>query len=303
MGKLDEMRRTGGAAAAESVGVGVPPIGGISGAVAVPQSPRWAGVSKVKNAAVIPLDKIAVDPDQPREEFDPGSLGRLAESLKSRGQLQPIRVRWEEGRGVYVIVCGERRWRAAGMAGLDGLECIVMDAPVAPDELLALQLVENLMREDLKPIEQAKAFRSLMDRHGWSTHRVAGELAVSQNHVVTALQLLKLPESVQGQVERGEVPASTAYEISKIPDPAEQTRLAEEAASGRLRRDELRARASKGKSKGRGRKPAPRSFRVAAGKVTVETRRGAGDDAIVDALSEALEQAKARLNAAGQAAA
>ena len=294
MSKLDEMRRSGGAAAAESIGRGVPAIGGLSGAVSGPSSARWDGVSKVKNAALIPLDKITVDPDQPREEFEPGALGRLADSLKARGQLQPIRVRWEEGRGGYVIVCGERRWRAAGLAGLNALECIVMEGPLAPDELLALQLVENLMREDLKPIEQAKAFRSLMDAYGWSTHRVAVELAVSQNQVVTALQLLKLPESVQGQVERGEVPASTAYELSKIPDPAEQTRLAEEAAAGRICRDELRARA-KGKGKGaKGRKVTSRTFRTAPGpRVTVEFGRGLTPDLI----RAALDGAKAALDA------
>jgi ParB family chromosome partitioning protein len=99
MSKLDEMRRHGGAAAAESIGRGVPAIGGLSGSVSGPSSARWNGVSKVKNAALIPLEKIGVDPDQPREEFEPGALGRLAESLKARGQLQPIRVRWDEGGG------------------------------------------------------------------------------------------------------------------------------------------------------------------------------------------------------------
>lgn len=296
MGKLDDMRRAGGAAAAESIGVGVPAIGGLSGAVSGPTSARWDGVSKVKTAALIPLEKIGVDPGQPREEFDDDALDRLAESLRARGQLQPVRVRWDEGRGGYVIVCGERRWRAASRAGLAGLECIVMDGPATADELLALQLVENLMREDLKPIEQAKAFRALMDQHGWSTHRVARELGVSQNHVVTATQLLKLPEAVQGQVERGEVPASTAYELSKLPDPAEQTRLAGEAASGRLRRDDLRAKAAKGKGRGaaKGRVTA-RVFRSPSAKVSVELRKGSGAGPIVAALREALGQAEAWL--------
>ena len=308
MGKLDEMRRAGGAAAAESIGVGVPPIGGLSGATIGLSSPRWDGVSKVKNAALIPHDKINVDPDQPREEFDEEGLDRLAESLKLRGQLQPIRVRWDEGRRCYVIVCGERRWRAAGRAGLKGLECIVMDGPVGAEELLALQLVENLMREDLKPIEQAKAFRSLMDQHGWSTHRVAGELSVSQNHVVTALQLLKLPEAVQGRVERGEVPASTAYELSKIADPSEQIRLAGEAAAGRLRRDELRARASKDKAKGRGagkaKKVTTQTLKTAAGvKVTLEFRKGLDDATAVEALRDVLRQLEGRLVNGSQAAA
>ena len=108
---------------------------------------------------------------------------------------------------------------------------------------------------------------------------------------------------MQGQVERGEVPASTAYELSKIPDPAEQTRLAEEAAAGRLRRDELRARTSKAKPKNRGGKGRKATFRGAAGKVTVELRRASGDEAIAALLCEALEQVRARLSGTGQAAA
>lgn len=305
MGKLDDMRRFGGAAAAESIGVGVPSIGGLSPATTGTPSPRWDGVNKVKNAALIPLEKIGVDPGQPREEFDDDSLGRLAESLKNRGQLQPIRVRWDEGRGLYVVVCGERRWRAAGRAGLKGLECIVMDGPVGADELLALQLVENCIREDLRPIEQARAFRTLMDLNDWSTHRVASELAVSQNQVVTALQLLKLPESVQGQVERGDVPASTAYELSKIADPGEQTRLAGEAAAGRLRRDELRARTTNGKGRGptKGRKATSRVIRASTGvKVTLERPKGLDDALIRATMIEVLAALDAKAGEAQVAA-
>ena len=87
---------------------------------------------------MIPIEKIQSDPDQPREEFESEALDRLAESLKVRGQLQPIRVRWDEGRGVYVIIIGERRWRAAVQAGLPTMSCVVHDGSVDPGELLAL---------------------------------------------------------------------------------------------------------------------------------------------------------------------
>lgn len=300
MGKLDEMRRLGGANAGESIGVGVGPIGGLSVVQAAAGSGRWDGIVKAKNAALIPLEKIGVEPGQPREEFDEESLSRLAESLKSRGQLQPIRVRWDEGRGVYVIVCGERRWRAAERAGMKTLECIVMEGPIEADELLALQMVENVMREDLKPIELAKAFRSLMDRHGWSTHRLAAELGVSQNHVVTTSLLLKLPESVQAQVERGELPATTAYEISKAP-ASEQARLAEDAAAGRLGRDEIRK--AKRKSKGKPRKLTSRVYRVSIGRVSVELKKGDGLAAIGAALAEATAAYHAEVQGSNQVAA
>jgi ParB family transcriptional regulator, chromosome partitioning protein len=114
-----------------------------------------------------PSTRIDRDPDQSRKKFEPGALARLAESIRVLGQLQPIRVRWDEERSLYIIVCGERRWRAARMAGATTMSCVIMDGPISSAELLSLQLVENLVREDLKPIEQAKAFRAAMDLNGW----------------------------------------------------------------------------------------------------------------------------------------
>ncbi|MBV8607212.1 MAG: ParB/RepB/Spo0J family partition protein, partial [Singulisphaera sp.] len=203
MGKLDELRRTGAATAAESMGAGVPPIPGVSVSGPAPVPARLQGIVKAKDAALIPLAKIGPDPDQPREEFDEGSLQRLADSLRERGQLQPIRVQWDEGRDRYIIVCGERRWRAAVMAGLPTMSCIIMEGVIEPSELLALQLIENCVREDLKPIEQAKAFRALMDRNGWSTRDLAAKLAIVQPQIVRTLALLDLPGPIQEKVEQG----------------------------------------------------------------------------------------------------
>jgi ParB family chromosome partitioning protein len=157
------------------------------------------------------VDRIAADPDQPREEFDPEALQRLADSLRAKGQLQPIRVRWDEGRGAYIIICGERRWRAATMAGLETLHCVIVEGTVEPVELLAIQLVENALREDLRPVEQARAYRTLMDQKGWSTRQLAAELAVTQPQVVRTLALLDLPAVVQEAVEQGTLAPGTAY--------------------------------------------------------------------------------------------
>src|SRR4051812_5207719 len=183
MGKLDELIRAHGANIGDSFGTGhaadgLPPGMSLAQAQRVPA--RDQGVARSKHAVEIPVDRIQADPDQPREEFDEEALDRLAESLRSKGQLQPIRVRWDEGRGAYVIVMGERRWRAAIKAGLATLSCVVHQGPVDPGELLALQLVENAVREDLKPIEQAKAYRKLQELYGWSGNRLAKELAVPQ---------------------------------------------------------------------------------------------------------------------------
>ena len=156
-----------------------------------------------------------------------------------------------------MILVGERRWRAATMAGLAMMSAIVVDGPMDPAELLAVQLVENCLREDLKPIEQAKALKTLMDRNRWSVRQVADELAMVHVNVVRALALLKLPESIQAQVEAGDLPPATAYEISKVADPAEREALAARVRAEGMTRDEAveaikSAPSSKSGGKGRG---------------------------------------------------
>jgi ParB/RepB/Spo0J family partition protein len=203
MGKLDQLERRTAAHVDESLGVGR-----TAPSAAVPQAPRaaaparWQGVQKTAGAVEIPVTMIARDPDQPREEFADEALDRLAASLKARGQLQPIRVRWDEGRGVYMILVGERRWRAAQRAGLATLSAVVTEAPLEPADRLVLQLVENCLREDLQPIEQAKAFRALIAAHGWSVRRLAEELAITHSTVVRALALLDCPRPCRRRSSR-----------------------------------------------------------------------------------------------------
>jgi ParB family chromosome partitioning protein len=268
MGKLEELSRQMAGNVNDSLGVGRPARPAVSPAQAPSAPARWQGVIKSKDALEIPVEKIDRDLDQPRDEFGEEALARLAESLKARGQLQPIRVRWDEGRGVYVILCGERRWRAARMAGLATLSCVVVEEPLSPSELLAIQLIENCLREDLRPIEQARAFQTLMERNGWSARQVARELAIDHSGVARALALLTLPEDVQGDVEAGRIAPRTAYELSKVEDPAEQAALAQEAAAGRLKRDELAERTRRPRG-GRGGRPRPWSFATDRVKVAV----------------------------------
>jgi ParB family chromosome partitioning protein len=311
MGKLEELRRMAGENVEESMGMGRPARPPET-AAGLSAPARWQGVSKSKNAAEIPTDKIGPDPDQPREDFDEASLARLAESLKSRGQLQPIRVRWDECRGSYVIVCGERRWRAAVKAGLPTLSCVVMEGPVSAADLLVLQLIENCVREDLKPIEQARAFKALMETHGWTVRRLAEEISLNHSSIVRALSLLDLPSSIQDQVEQGTLPPATAYEISKVEDPTEQAELAARVVDEGMSRAETVAAVrqatgkparSKGRGAGKARRITSRVFRTAMGKATVELRKGSGNEVIRDVLEEALRAIKAELGEATQEAA
>jgi ParB family chromosome partitioning protein len=236
------------------------------------------------------VEKLHRDPNQPREEFDAEALGRLAESIRTRGQLQPIRVRWDEGRGGYVIIAGERRWRAAKMAGLATMSAVVVEGEIPPGELLAIQLVENCLREDLRPVEQARAYRALIDQNGWSIRQLASELALDHSAVAKTLKLLDLPAPVQEMVEAGELPTWTAFEVAKAP-PEVQEEIGRKAVAEGLTASETAdvVRATRPKGKGRDtRKVTARVFRCGRYKVTVECPRGVDDAGVLAALSEAV---------------
>jgi ParB family transcriptional regulator, chromosome partitioning protein len=280
----------------------VRPIPGVSPSAPAPVPAAFQGSSRLKNVAMIPVEKIDRDPGQPREEFDEEALGRLAESLASRGQLQPIRVRWDEGQGVYIILCGERRWRAAKMAGLSTVAAVIVEGELAADELLAIQLVENCLREDLRPIEQARAFKSLIEQKGWSTRQLARELSVAQPQVVRMLSLLDLPAPVQDQVEQGALAPATAYEIGKLDDPAAQQQLAARVVSEGLTRQEavaaVRDRRQEGDTPGiRPGRAGSYEYKVSP-RVTV-TVRYRGDDKLT--LAQALRAALKQVQADGRA--
>jgi ParB family chromosome partitioning protein len=131
-----------------------------------------------------------------------------------------------------MIVCGERRWRAARAAGLETIECCFIDGELSESEILEQQMIENLLREDLSPIEQARGFSALMELHGWNGKQVAESLHVPASAVSRALSLLDLPADIQRKVDSGELPARSAYEIGKVSDEAKQRDLASKAASG-----------------------------------------------------------------------
>lgn len=267
-------------------------------AAADPDARSFEGRSRLKSACEIRLDRIVADPNQPRTEFDPDALQRLAASLKQRGQLQPIRVRWDDALDRYVVVVGERRWRAAGLAGLSSIACVVAAGTPGPEELLEDQLIENCLREDLRPIEQAKAFRTLLTRLGISQRQLAERLQVSPPTITRALALLELPDSIQTSVEAGEIAPHTAYEISKIEDAATQVEVAVQAAQGRLRRDDMREMVTRAPRQSRGSAPKPWVHNV-NGRVRV-TVTPLSDDVDVEEMIETLRSALATLRKKGR---
>jgi ParB family chromosome partitioning protein len=188
------------------------------------------------------------------------------------------------------------------------MSCVIVEGPIGPGELLALQMIENCVREDLRPVEQARAFRSLIELNGWSARQVARELGIVQSNVVRALALLDLPAAVRDQVEQGDLPPATAYEVSKLGDPDAQAEVAARVVAEGLSRAEtveaVKRVAGKSRattSKGRGAKPrkvTERVIRTTAGpRVTIEFRRGLDVPAILAALDEARERVRAEADA------
>jgi len=312
MKAVEKLRAVAGANIAESMGR--PGAGGASApsmrAPGLTGQDRYAGLNRVKGAFQIPTERVAPDPNQPRKEFDEDALSRLAESLKERGQLQAIRVRWDDAMSTWVIIAGERRWRAAVRAGLPTVAAVEAVGPLTDDEILEEQLVENALREDLTPVDQANAFKALMDRKGWSTVRLAEALRLNDSTVTRALSILRLPGAVQERVESGRLAPSVAYELSKLDDGEAAIELADRAVTEGLTRSQVidevrRSTGRKSKGKGRGvRKPTSRVFRKAAGcTVTVENPRGLDAATVRAALAEAMNRLDADEAEGGQAAA
>lgn len=171
----------------------------------------------------IPLDQIRPNRWQPRETVPEGSLDGLVESIKRDGVLQPIVVRQLQDGG-YELVVGERRWRAAQKAGLETIPAQVRE--VADDRLLELALVENVQREDLNPIEQAKAYRHLMSGLQLTQEEAGKRLGLQRSTLANAIRLLELPEELQGLVSRGTISAGHARAILSLPDLQAQLALA-----------------------------------------------------------------------------
>lgn len=180
-------------------------------------SQKDVGRRPLRTFGSLQLDMLIPDPDQPRTEFSQESIQDLAQSIRDKGQFHPIRVRWSEERSKWIIMSGERRYRAAQAAGLKTVDCFFHSGEISSSQILEQQLVENLLREDLKPMDQARGFANLMDLNNWNGKQVAEALHVSQAKVSRALALLDLPELVQASVNEGTLAARSAYELSKLP--------------------------------------------------------------------------------------
>jgi ParB family transcriptional regulator, chromosome partitioning protein len=184
----------------------------------------------------LPVDAIHPNPRQPRRRFEPEATAGLAASLRHQGVLQPVVVR-PRSEGGYELVAGERRWRAAREAGLDTLPSLVRD--VDDRDTLLLALVENVARENLSPVEEARAYASLVDEFELSLGEVAERVGRSKPSVSNRLRLLELPEEVLWMLARGELTEGHARAVLALPEDDARVRLAR-----RVVRDGMTVRAT-----------------------------------------------------------
>jgi ParB family chromosome partitioning protein len=189
----------------------------------VPEPDAAPGRAAAGGTAQIPVDAIVANPQQPRRVFDETELRALADSLRLHGVIQPVVVRQQPGEdGRYELVVGERRWRAARLAGLATIPALIKD--VASPQLLEVALVENVQRRDLNPIELALAFKSLTET-GATQEEVGRRVGLERSSVANTIRLLDLPRDFQEDVETGVLTAGHAKALLQISDPERRRAL------------------------------------------------------------------------------
>jgi ParB family chromosome partitioning protein len=241
----------------------------------------------------IPVADIHPNPSQPRQDFDPEALAELVGSIMRNGVLQPIIVRAEADG--YQLIAGERRWRAAQQAGLATVPAIVRRA--SDNESLELALIETIQRTDLNPIEQASAYKELIERFALTQDEAAERLGKKRSSIANTLRLLDLPQDIQAAVSRGTLSMGHARALLSLPDRGEQRRLA-----ARVEREDLSVRQTEKLVRDRLRRPRPEGrpepksphildlegkLRAALGtRVSIVQAKGGRGKMIVDFFSE-----------------
>jgi ParB family chromosome partitioning protein len=178
--------------------------------------------SKADEQNEIAIESIVPSSMQPRTRFDELSLQDLANSIKANGVVQPLLVR-QRGRG-YELIAGERRWRAAQLAGLTHVPVVVRDVP--DEKVLELALIENIQREDLNPIEEAQAYRRLIDSIGLTQETLAERVGRDRSYITNFLRLLRLPQDIQRLIEEGKLSTGHARTLLGASDADNQRRIA-----------------------------------------------------------------------------
>jgi len=228
----------------------------------IPQHPADLEIYRDGGFYQIRVDLIQPNPHQPRKFFDPEKLEELSGSIKEKGVLQPVLIRRDET-GLIFLVAGERRWRAAKMAGLSRVPCILTSGnPVE------ISLIENLQRDNLKPLEEAEALQRMLHEYQYTQEQVASAIGKAQSTISEILGLNRLPEEIKEEIRNTDVyPRRLLVEVSRQATPEKMLGLFRQARDGRLKSDQVR------EIKREGRSPEGKSRRAAAFTLVKEARR------------------------------
>lgn len=179
-----------------------------------------------QDVTTLRISQIEPNPNQPRRTFEEASLQQLADSIAIHGVIQPIAVRRGKNEGFYEIIAGERRWRAAKLAGIVTIPAVILEL----DDAAAAQaaLIENIQREDLNPVEEAKAYQTLLDTYGMTQENLAKQLGKSRSQITNMLRLLDLDEAILQALAAGELTIGHAKALLSVKDPADRLALAKQ---------------------------------------------------------------------------
>ena len=178
---------------------------------------------EVKSSLFLPISQVESCAAQPRKQFDPDALADLADSIRQHGIIQPLTVRKLQS-GYYQIIAGERRWRAARMAGLTQVPAVVIEAD--DRKAMELAMIENLQREDLNPMEEAEGYRTLMEQYGLTQEETSQRVGKSRSAVANALRLLNLSKEVRALVEEGKLSGGHARALVPLTEELQKTAAA-----------------------------------------------------------------------------
>ncbi len=207
--------------------------------------------------AQLDITDIGFNPKQPRASFDDSGLEDLAKSIRIKGVIQPILVRENEnGRESYELVAGERRLRASKLAGFDKIPALVK--PIKDSELLEIALIENIQRENLNPIDESKAYRSLLEEHGYTQEDMAKRLGKNRSTIANFIRLLQLPKAIQDDLANLRLSTGHARTLLSLNNPEEQLKLRDKILSQNISVREteeiIRAKKTRSKQKSPGKK-------------------------------------------------
>ena len=188
----------------------------------MPVSEEPSSEESKEKVQIVDIYTVEPDREQPRKNFDPEKLQELSDSIRQYGVLQPLLVQKEKD--YYKIIAGERRWRAARLAGLTEIPVIVKE--FTPQDSMAVSLIENLQRQNLNPMEESMAYQKLLTEFSMTQEQIAEKLGKSRSAIVNSLRLQNLPEAVQKSISEGMISMGHAKVLLGLDDKAEQTRLA-----------------------------------------------------------------------------